>query len=211
MLIAGCSGDSSPVVTTIVATPTETSEPTPSPSAESSPEPVVDSTPHSLLDGSVGVTITATRTAESSTDSDGNVVHYDPANVADDDPETAWRMPFNEWQWNDYILITFDRPVTITELGLIPGYAKVDSASGADRFTQNHRLCSVTWETSSGSYWSQELEEKPTMQTVPVAGEVTWLRLGAMVSCSLLEGDKPARDFIAISDITVRGTVAPAA
>ena len=197
------------MVTTIIATPSETSEPAPSLSPEPSPEPTVDSTPHSLLDGRVGVTVTATQTAEGSTDSEGNVVTYEAANVVDGDPGTAWRMPFNDWDWDDYILITFDEPVTITELGLIPGYAKVDPASGADRFMQNHRICRATWQSSDGTYWSQNFEQKPDMQWVPVAGTVTWIRLGNLDSCWYLnDEEKPARDFIAISDIDVRGTVA---
>src|SRR5690606_40842109 len=69
----------------------------------------------------------------------GNPVSYDAINVTDGDPSTAWRKSSEDWSYDDYILITFDEPVKLTTVGLIPGYAKVDPGSGTDRFFQNHR------------------------------------------------------------------------
>ena len=95
----------------------------------------------------------ATKTADSSTDAAGNAVSCDAVNVTDSDASTAWRKSAEDWSYDDYLLITFDQPVMLTQVGLIPGYAKVDPSSGTDRFTQNHRLAHACWTLSDGSTW----------------------------------------------------------
>jgi hypothetical protein len=188
----------------------QSASPSPSASPSASPSPTVEEAlpPGNLFDGRVGFAASATKTADSSTDAAGNAVSYDAINVTDGDPETAWRKSTEDWSGDDYILITFDEPVKLTELGLIPGYAKTDPTSGTDRFKQNWRLRWVYWTLSDGTEWEQELEDSPTMQTIPVASEVTWVRLGGLYP-GYPEWDEtpPARDFLAISDITVNGSV----
>ena len=164
--------------------------------------------PGSLFTADVGFAVAATKTADSSNDAAGNPVSYNAINLTDGDPSTAWRKATGEWSADDYILITFDHPVMLTQVGLIPGYAKIDPKTGTDRFLQNHRLQYVTWALSDGSTWEQEFVDEPTMQTIPVAGTVTWVRVGSL---STRSDEQPAatRDYLAISDVSLIGTVAP--
>ena len=211
MALAGCTGDPAPVVTQVVTDASSASAEAPSPTPSPSPSPVVSAglaTPVDLFASGVGFTVAATQTADSSTDADGKPVSYDAINVTDGDPATAWRKSSADWSGDDYILITFDEPVKLTQVGLIPGYAKIDPSSGTDRFTQNHRLAWATWTFSDGSTWEQEFVSKPTMQTVPVAGEVTWVRVGGFWWADWDETPPATRDFLAISDVSLVGAPA---
>lgn len=208
LVLSACGSDPAPKVT-VTASASEAPAPvsSPSPSPSPSPSEAAPLPPGNLFDGRVGFTITATKTADESTDASGNPVSYDAANIADADPGTAWRKPTDGWGDADYLLITFDEPVRLTEVGLIPGYAKKDPATGTDRFTQNYRLAQVRWKFSDGSEWTQSFEDKPTMQTIPVSGEVTWVRIAYMSVGYPRWPDEPARKYIAISDVTITGEV----
>ena len=190
LALAGCAGSSAPA-------PGDTVESAETPSGLS----------ESIFRADVGFTVAATKTAESSNDASGATVTYAASNIADDDPATAWRKSTNDWTSDDYILISFDQPIALTEVGLIPGYAKIDPESGTDRFVQNHRLASVVWYFSDGSTWQQEFEDEPTMQSIPVSGTVTWVRLGDVVQ---RQDEEPAatRDYLAISDVSLVGAAA---
>ncbi len=211
--LAGCTDNPEPQVTqtsTMAPSPSPAQSPVTSPDASATPSPSPSAAPlataiGNLFESGVGFTVEATQTAESSTDAAGNVVTYDAINVVDGDPATAWRKKSEDWAGTDYLLFTFDTPVKLTEVGLIPGYAKKDPSSGTDRFTQNHRLSYVVWEFSDGTSWQQQLDStEPTMQTVPVAATVTWVRLGGLSTA--WDEDPPAtRDYLAISDVTLVG------
>ncbi len=205
LVLAGCTGSPAPVVTQVLTeAPTQAAEvtsPSPSPSPSFTPEAT---TPGNLFTSGVGFNVSATKTADSSTDAAGNPVSYDAINVTDGDPSTAWRKANDDWSYSDYILVTFDEPVQLTQVGLIPGYAKIDPDSGTDRFIQNHRLRVVNWLFSDGTSWRQELEDEPTTQTIPVAGTVTWVRLTEFF---WRWDEEPAatRDYVAISDVSLIG------
>ncbi|WP_062299174.1 NADase-type glycan-binding domain-containing protein [Demequina maris] len=201
LALAGCTGEPQPVVTvTVTAEPTTAAEPAPTDTPA-----VVSSEPGNLFESGVGYTITATQTADESTDAAGNAVSYDAVNIADGDPATAWRKSSDDWSGDDYLLVTFDQPVTLTSAGLINGYAKVDKASGTDRYVQNHRLCWATFELSDGSEWSIELDtDDRAMQSVPVAGTVEWVRITDLYYCGT-EEPEATRDFVAISDVELIG------
>lgn len=171
--LSACSTDGPSPEPSPTPSPVVTPSPTPTPSPSPSPEPV-EVVAGNLVD-LVGVTVEASTTGAPSTDASGNPVTYDAANVLDGDPNTAWRTA---WDYNDpYLLIRFDQPVEIQSVGLIPGYAKKDPATGTDRFKQNLRVAYATWTFSDGTDWRQEPTDDPTMQTIPVSGNVTWIRL----------------------------------
>ncbi|WP_062529778.1 NADase-type glycan-binding domain-containing protein [Demequina rhizosphaerae] len=201
LLLTGCTGEPQPVVTvTVTAEPTAAAEAEPSPTLAPAAAESGD-----VFESGVGYTITATQTADESTDAAGNAVSYDPMNIADGDPDTAWRKSAEDWSGDDYLLVTFDEPMTVSRVGLVNGYAKVDASSGTDRYLQNHRLCWATFELSDGSAWSIELDtEDRTMQSIPVAGTVDWVRITDLYYCGT-EDPEATRDFIAISDVEIIG------
>jgi len=143
--------------------------------------------------------------APASVDEDGSRVTFDPANLLDGDPRTSWRMSGDGT--GSVITLTFDAPVTVTEVGLINGYAKSDPPH--DWYAGNRRISFVVWAFDDGTEVEQELGDDTGVQTVPVARVET-----TSIELRLLEvtepGDGPdGRDFTAISEIEITGPDSP--
>jgi hypothetical protein len=90
----------------------------------------------------------------------------------------------------------------ITQVGLVPGYAKVDAASGRDRFGQNRRIREVRWHFGDGTVTDQRFQDRPAMQRVAV--DVVASRVVIEIVATV-PGD-PAHDYTAISDVSIVGT-----
>lgn len=84
-------------------------------------------------------------------DASNNPVVYWPANAIDGRAETAWRCPGSPSSGESIGLIsTFERPMSLRQVGAIPGYAKSDSRYPTlDRFVQNNRVAQATWTCTS--------------------------------------------------------------
>ena len=143
----------------------------------------------------------ATATAANGLDADGNVVTYVAANTVDGDPGTAWRT---EGDGNG-VTLSFDltRPTYVTEVGLIPGYDKVDPSDGTDRFTEERRIRQVTWTFDDGVTQDQAFADSRDLQTIQIPGVLT-STVRVTINETTAHG---GRDFTAISDILVRGVV----
>jgi hypothetical protein len=143
-----------------------------------------------------GVTVPAT--AAAGVDACGNPISYDGYLLVDGIVDTTWRMDGDGT--GQTLTLTLDGPRHVREVGLVPGYAKVDPCDGMDRFTQNRRVTTVTWRFDDGSSATQDLADQATMQTLAVDVTTTTitLRLDAVTS-------SPERDFTAISEISVQG------
>ena len=146
--------------------------------------------------------VTATCQAEDGVDSAGTTTTYDPEHVLDGRTETAWRCAGSAV--GARLVLEFDGPVTVTSVGLVPGYAKMDPSDGSNRFTQNRTITSVTWRFDDATTHVQEI---PAPQPFP-----TDSRLMAAVSTTrvVLEisgtgNDTAMRDFTAISDVQISG------
>jgi serine/threonine protein kinase len=145
-----------------------------------------------------GVQVTASDTAPSSTDAAGDPVNYLPGNVIDGDVETAWRMPGNGH--GGRITLLFDDPVEVVRIGLIPGYAKTDPQTGADRFFQDRIITSVRYLVPG---------RPPTTQTfrpVPIPQSVRLRATTSRIEVRILDTTEPGGlDYTAISEIYVYG------
>ncbi len=95
-------------------------------------------------------------TSDDATDGNGDTTSYEAANMLDGDPETTWRMDGDGS--GESVTFTFDGERTISQLGLINGYAKTDPASGADRYAQTRRITRVTWTIGADSF-EQRLDD----------------------------------------------------
>jgi hypothetical protein len=140
-------------------------------------------------------------TAPASVDEDGNPVTFEAQNMLDADPRTSWRMAGD----GSGAVITFryDDPVTVTEVGLINGYAKTDPPH--DWYAGNRRIGLVEWVFDDGTVVAQELGDDPSMQTVPVdADETTSVEL-RIVEVSEPGSGPDGRDFTAISGVELTG------
>lgn len=145
--------------------------------------------------------ITVPGSAPASVDDAGNPVTFEASNMIDSDPRTSWRMAGDGS--GSVVTFTFDDAVTVTEVGLINGYAKTDPPH--DWYAGNRRIEAVTWVFDDGTEVTQDLDEVQDPQMISVdAGETTQIEL------RILEVTEPGagpdgRDFTAISDVEFVG------
>ena len=145
--------------------------------------------------------IVASSTAAPGRDFSGAPVTYEPGNAIDGDITTTWRTPGPGS--GERLTLTLPGPTSITRVGLVPGYAKIDEADGTDRFTQNRRIRSVRWLFADGTGVVQDFEPRPELQFTDV------VTTSPTVVVEILATTEPGeRDFAAISEIEVHGTPA---
>lgn len=163
---------------------------------EQAPEEEVE--PGSLAPASV----TADCVAPPAKDSAGATVTYEPELVLDGEPSTAWRCPGSAV--GRRLVFTFDQPVTLLEVGLVPGYDKVDPADGIDRFTENRTVTGVTWRTDDGGSFAQSIPNPERVMTMLELPEpVTTRTLTLEITSTGNDGAR--RDFTPISDVELYG------
>lgn len=142
--------------------------------------------------------LTASASSPAGVDASGQPVTYEAANLADGRNETAWRVPGSGV--GTTVRAEWDAPVTLTSIGLVPGYAKVDPADGSDRFWQNRRVLAVRYHFDGGAVVDARFSESPDLQ--PTAVQVTTRTVTVEIARTT-----PARerDFTAISELVFEG------
>jgi hypothetical protein len=106
--------------------------------------------------------ITASATAEPGQDYSGKWHTYEPANVVDEQRDTAWQVAGtgkDEW-----LLLEYEEPVAVSRIGLIPGYWKTDPKADVDRFYQMYVVEEARFEFSDGTSEVKTFERFPKMQ-----------------------------------------------
>jgi hypothetical protein len=170
-------------------TATRAPESSPQSSPQPPPAPVTELRP---------TAVSADSTSPPSVDDSGQQIAYDATNVADGQADTAWRTAGDAS--GQSLHFDFDRPVQLATVGLIPGYAKTDTTTGADRFVQNRRIVSVEWTADDGYSVVQDFRDQRTLQTVPFDRTTTTLTL------TILQTTAPGdRDFTALSEVEFTG------
>jgi hypothetical protein len=151
-------------------------------------------------------TISAPPPAPPGQGANGELVRYDATNMVDDIPETTWRMAGDGT--GESITFRFERPATLTEVGLVNGYAKVarDNGGVLDWYHGNRRIDAVEWTFEDGTVVRQELGDTTLMQSVRVKKVET-----SSVTLRLLEVTPPgrgraSRNYTAISEVSFLGT-----
>jgi serine/threonine-protein kinase len=145
-----------------------------------------------------GVGVTASDTAPASVDGAGNPVTYAPTNVIDGDVQTAWRT-LGDGR-GERVTLIFDNPIDVERIGLIPGYAKTDTETGANRFFQGRIIGSVRYLVPGLPPTSQTFRPEPVPQFVRLG--VTTSR----ITVEILGTTEPGSlDYTAISEIYVYG------
>ncbi len=182
------------------ATPPRQSQAAPSPPEQGDPSQTA-----SALLGSALVT-TSCPPLGSGEDANGNSFTYEPEKVVDNLPDTAWRcIGDGVGQW---LKINFRGKVTLTSIGIVPGFAKTDPRDGADRYAQNRRISAVDYTFDDGSTVPQSLDTSAlnrSTQTLSLpnvfTGEVT-ITIRSSVGGQVTGGKQPF-NRVAISEITV--------
>jgi TIR domain len=147
--------------------------------------------------------IQASSTAPASRDAAGTRVTFEARNVMDSDEATAWRAPGRAV--GETLTLTFDRPVRIVRVGLIPGYAKIDPVDGTDRVFQNYIIQRVRYDFGDGSSQTQDLRPVKRIQFVELENPVVTDQITFVI---LDTNDEADREYTAISEIEVYGNLA---
>jgi hypothetical protein len=151
-----------------------------------------------------GASVTATCQKEPGEEADGSRVTYGPEHVLDDDPATAWRCEGDGR--GERLTIELGTPAVITQVALIPGYAKTDPANHTDRYRENRRLSKVRWHFDGDVIIEQELDPAPqnrALQSINVP-DVT----SSTVELELLDSVDAPRNRVAVSSVVVTGSPA---
>ncbi|MDQ4085942.1 MAG: discoidin domain-containing protein, partial [Actinomycetota bacterium] len=133
--------------------------------------------------------------AEPSVDSGGNPVRYPADNMLDGVAGTAWRCPGD----GRGVILTFhlQRPQRIAQVGLVPGYAKTDAFSGADRYAENRRVARVRW-SFDGRAWAEQ-----TFRTGPRTRDLQTVRIPPVrarrVTVTIRDSVPARRNTVAVS------------
>lgn len=144
---------------------------------------------------------TAPVTSPDNVDDAGNRTSYAAAQMLDGDPTTTWRMDGDGTGVT--LTFTLDAPRSITQLGLVNGYAKTDPVSGVDRYSQGRRITRVTWTVGQQDYGVQLRDGDRGVQTITVPG-VRTRTVTLTVDAVTAPGD-PQFDRTAISDVLIAG------
>lgn len=182
------------------ATATLSPSPSPTTSAVTGPPGRIRGIPYAgrltaVSDGDIS-DVTASCTGDPTTNRDGTRVTYDASNAVDGDPTTAWRCAGRGI--GESLTITFDRPVTLGQIGIVNGYAKTDPDTGADLYRQDRRVLRARW-TTDGDRW---VEERPdtstdTLQTFRIPPTTT-----SQVVVQIRATSSGRRNIAAISELS---------
>jgi len=166
--------------------------------AEAEPEASTPSTPSTLpivrLRPSAAV---GTATAALTVDPDGTPVTADAVNAIDGDPTTAWRAVGDGR--GAVLTVSFDRPVHLAGIGMIPGDARVDGSDGPDHFTRNGRVESARFTVDDGSVTDFAFAEAPQMQQFLLSADTS------SVEITILSSVAGARGSTAVSEVEFYG------
>ena len=97
--------------------------------------------------------------------------------------------------------VTLPGGTEIGELGLIPGYAKTDPASGIDRYAENNRIARVRWTFEDGTSVVQRLDTSAgnrELQTIRIPRTAS-----GTLTLEILRVQRGQRDTTAISAVEV--------
>lgn len=164
--------------------------------------------PTAVRPEAAGVSVIASCQSAPSRDAGDNPTSYEPALAVDGQLDTAWRCDGDGV--GQRIQLTFDAPVSVAGIGLVPGLAKTDSYDGTDRYLQNRRISSVeytfddgssvvgSFDTNAYNRSAQGISFRPLTTrtiTITILGSVPGSPVGPL----------PATEKVAISEVVVDG------
>ena len=143
--------------------------------------------------------------APQSTDGAGAPVVYVPEQMSDGKMNTAWRCNGNGV--GKVVTFGFPAETTIAQVGLVNGYAKVDPASGTQRYGEYRRITKVTWTFANGTSFQQSLDDGvETVQKLSIPPQS-----GGHVTLTIEASTEPGstargRDAVLISEVVFGGS-----
>jgi hypothetical protein len=142
--------------------------------------------------------------APASVDAAGRKVRYSPELLTDGDPGTAWRCAGDGR--GETVEFTLTQGTRIAEVGLLNGYAKVDPATGDNRYGEYRRVRQVRWTFDDGSSVTQNLRDKvESVQTIRIPVR-TAQRVTLTITDSTAAGSTASsRNAVLLSEATFGG------
>jgi hypothetical protein len=138
--------------------------------------------------------------APQSTDGAGDPVVYVPEQMLDGRMNTAWRCNGNGV--GQVVTFGFPAGTTIAQVGLVNGYAKIDPASGMQRYSEYRRITQVTWTFANGTSVQQSLndgvESVQKLSIPPQSGDQVILTIAASTEPG---STAMGRDAVLISEV----------
>lgn len=153
------------------------------------------------IDLAVDANVVVPAVAPDGADNAGNPVTYRAANLTDGDPTTAWRMPGRGT--GEHVVLSWPQAHTVTEVGLVNGYAKTDEVGDDDRYRQNRRVLEVTWIFDDGTEVTQEFAETPEPQMLTLDAPVSTFAVKIHIERVSRSG---GRDFTALGEVAIIGS-----
>jgi hypothetical protein len=131
----------------------------------------------------------------------GETTSYDPTNVLDGNKASAWRTTGDGT--GQTLQFTLSGNTHLVQVGLIPGYDKIDDCSGADRFAQMRKVTGVKWTFADGRSVQQSFTPDRNLQTMTVDVVTTSVVME-------VTGTTPpdGLDYTPISEVSLIGTPA---
>lgn len=182
--------------------PTSAPPPSGSPGEETAPTPTGDP-----VEVAASASITVPDTAPSSVDvADGSTTSYDDTRLVDGDPTTCWRTSGDAG--GSEIVLDLAEPVALSRVGLVNGYAKTATdprGTTYDWYSLNRRVLAVEWVLDDGTTLRQDLRESRELQTLD-AGDVVTSSVRLRIVAVSAPGDGPdAKDYTALSEVSLLG------
>ncbi len=182
---------------TPAATPTTAAPPT----STGTPTPTISPSP------TVGTPVAVSRAAASgsapnTTGAGGEPISYGPEQAIDGRNDTAWCVPGPGI--GEFITVKFNQPVTVTRVEILPGYDKIDSYTGQDRFEENRKITDVTYSLRGavyGDHFSGNLRRLNPLN-LPEATATKFIKIEPQATT---EPSRPSGDYTCISEIAVEG------
>jgi hypothetical protein len=165
------------------------------------PNPVVVPAPPQIFTPPVIRAVSATAVRSASTDACGNPTFYNPFQIADGNRETAWMAPGNAI--GESVIFDLVEPSRVYQVGLIPGYDKIDPCVGSDRFFDLRRITSVRWTFDNGFQTLQDLRPRRELQTIDLGAGVVTSRVILTVLSTTPPGLERL-DHTPISEVIIR-------
>lgn len=170
------------------------------------PSPAPNDQPHNVPVSPGTILASALCVSDPSQDCGGTPFTYEPAKAVDGLSDTAWRCDGEEV--GQQLRISFAGRITLTSIGMIPGYAKTDPYDGTDRYAQNRRISAVDYTFDDGSTVRQSFDTSASarsLQTIALpdlsTSHVT-ITILSSVSGETTGGQQPFNK-VAISEVVV--------
>jgi serine/threonine protein kinase len=186
---------------TAVLPPTTTPVPTEKPTATVTVLPSTTATPMPITLSPMSISASGYDKVGSQ-DSEGNRVTYEPQKAIDGQDATAWRVAGNGT--GVWLELNFSQPVTISQVGIIPGYDKIDPFDGTDRFKQNYVVKEVRLVFSDGRSVEFTFDYDRKMQFIQIPN-ITTHQVRIEILRTYPPTLEPVRKFTPISEIAVFG------